>query len=151
MKFRKILVMLLILVTLGFTLNAVVASNPDPIKLGDIKNDDLVITELGQDKLDFEYSVEVDISELSSEDKKLFEKSLDNNNTSFILNLTSSTPTKIAITMHSLPKKAEIVGNTLYIKNNNMFRLINGIQLDNLRISAVSFNTTSGQLFIAEK
>ena len=129
--------------------SAVSASLLDPIEIGDISHYDLTMTDFDKDtsEVDFTTTAEIDITDLSSSDKKLLEDAIKDNDTVFILNLTAGTAVKITLWSYQGVDDAHIDGDTLYVEHDCAYRSITGSGMDDLELTAVSFNTTEGQLF----
>ena len=152
---KRILGIALILVTLCLAIGSASAffDNTDPVHIGDIKDYDLDITDFDDEtsQVDFTANVEVDISDLSSSDKKLLEDAIKDNDTAFILNLTALGSVKITIWTYQGVDDAHIDGDTLFIKHDSSYRTITGSDTEDLKLTAVSFNTTSGKLFTTDE
>ena len=159
MDFKKILAISLVLLTLCVSIGAVCAldlglinSNPKPINIGDITKENIDITNIdnANSKLEFTADIEVDISELSADEKTLLEKAINDESTSFTLNLTSGKAIKISIWSSKGPDEVSISGDTLYVKDDQEYSMVGALDLNDLDITSITFNTTSGQVFLAE-
>ncbi|WP_407453644.1 hypothetical protein [Methanobrevibacter sp.] len=151
MNFKKILGIGLILVTLCVGLSVVSASLA-PINMGDITHSNLDITSYDQStgNLKFTSDIDVDISALSAQDKDSLKKAIEDKNTTHILNMTCGNSIKITLWTYDGVADAKIDGDTLHIKNTKQNYKLTGGSPDDLKITGVAFNTTAGQLFVAE-
>lgn len=152
MKLKKILVFTIILITLCMAASVVSASLLEPIGIGEITKYNLDMTNFDEDtdEVDFTTNAEIDISDLSASDKKLLEDAIKDNDTAFILNLTAGSSVKITIWAYQGVDDAHIDGDTLYVKHDSSYRSLMGSGMDDLDLTAVSFNTTDGQLFTTD-
>ena len=154
MNLKKTLVFTIILVALCMAVSVVSASLLEPIEIGDVTSYDLKMTDFDEStsQVDFTTTAKVDISDLSESDKELLEKAIKDDNTAFILNLTAGTSIKITISTFQGVDDAHIDGDILYVRHDSSYRSLsgNGLEMDDLDLKAISFNTTDGQLFTAE-
>ena len=151
MNFKKILGIGLILVTLCVGLS-VVSASLEPINMGDITHSTIDITSFDQSSgnLKFTSDIDVDISDLSAADKDSLKKAIEDKDTAHILNMTCGSSIQITLWTYDGVADAEIDGDTLHIKNTKQNYKLIGASPDDLQITGVAFNTTEGQLFIAE-
>ena len=151
MNFKKILGIGLILVTLCVGLS-VVSASLEPINMGDITHSTIDITSFDQSSgnLKFTSDIDVDISGLSAADKDSLKKAIEDKDTVHILNMTCGSSIQITLWTYDGVADAEIDGDTLHIKNTKQNYKLIGASPDDLQITGVAFNTTEGQLFIAE-
>ena len=151
MNFKKILGIGLILVTLCVGLS-VVSASLEPINMGDITHSTIDITSYDQStgNLEFTSDIDVDISALSAQDKDSLKKAIEDKNTTHVLNMTCGDSIKITLWTYDGVADAEIDGDTLHIKNTKQYYKLIGDSPDELKITGVAFNTTAGQLFVAE-
>ena len=157
MDFKKILAIALVLAALCLCVSAVSAfdlgslSGPsEPVYIGEITKDTVKISHtLGDPDETYKFTIEVDISDLSDSDRKALEDAIGKDNTEFVINSTSDVG-KVTFTDFNGLDDVYIDGDTLYIKNSQTFPYANDSE-DSYSITAISFNTTSGQLFYAEK
>jgi hypothetical protein len=149
---RKILFVLLLAITVVSGLSMVSAADSDAIDLGDIESADIDVTDFDKDTydLDFKSTVKVDISDLSGDDKKLLEDTLNDTNSSYILNLTCGDYITIALWTYDGLYNTTIDGDTLTIECDNQYTLDEDYDPEDLEIYGISFNTTDGQLLDAE-
>ena len=151
MNFKKILGIGLILATLCVGLS-VVSASLEPINMGDITRCAIDVTSYDQStgNIKFTSDIDVDISGLSAQDKDSLKKAIDDKNTTHILNMTCGDSLKITLWTYKGVADARIDGDTLHIKNTKQNYKLIGATPDDLKITGVAFNTTAGQLFIAE-
>lgn len=163
MNFNKLLTISIILMLFSVSLGVVSADSSGPIDLGKITTSDFEITDvtskdsipspapstsIGSTNLydvDFTAKFEIDISKMSDADKKLLTEAVDDENTSFILNLTSDH--KISVEMY---KGAEfsIDGDTLKIDASTYYTSIDNSK--DVTVESVGLRSSDNQLFIAE-
>ena len=98
MNFKKILGIGLILVTLCVGLS-VVSASLEPINMGDITHSTIDITSYDQStgNLEFTSDIDVDISNLSAQDKDSLKKAIEDKNTTHVLNMTCGDSIKITL------------------------------------------------------
>lgn len=151
MNFKKFLGIGLILVTLCVGLS-VVSASLEPITMGDITHSTLDITSYDQStgNLQFTSDIDVNISCLSAQDKDSLKKAIEDKNTTHVLNMTCGDSIQITLWTYDGVADAEIDGDTLHIKNTKQYYKLIGDSPDDLKITGVAFNTTAGQLFVAE-
>ena len=152
MNYKKVSAIAIITLTCFLTLSMVSANDLQPIEIGEITNDNIKVIDFDEStyNLNFLVNIEVDISKLTPEEKNLLEEAINDNDTSFTLNLTDLSKLKISLWTSKAPDKAYIKDDTLFVQNEQNYHAFSGFSTDDLEITALAFNTTDGQLFATD-
>lgn len=146
MNFKRILAISLILATLCMTVTAISASNDVIIDIGEITKGEVNVSSsfLSSD-VDVSTDIEVNISNLSANDKEQLLEAITHNTTIVSLNLTSGDTVKYFLNTFMSDDEAYIEGDTLYLKTFQKSEWVNSTDND-LKVDAVSFDMANKPL-----
>ena len=164
MNFNKILTISIILIVLSISLGAVSAVSSGDIDLGKITTSDFQITDVSSKNsmpspmtsspatstqlydVDFIANFEIDTSKMSDADKKLLADAVKDENTSFILNLTSDSH-KVSVELFQ-GADISLNGDTLKIGASTYYTSID--PSSDVTVDTVALRTSDNQLFVAD-